>query len=339
MTKICYIIQSLHIGGTETFIYNTANHLKNHFEFHFIATGNPDIHPKFAKIGKTTYSGEKWNKITDYLKSNKIDILQYGNLPQYKNCALKAKTPAIIERIAGPRSLKSDHDGVTHLVSSSHGIVPAIRKSYSGPITVIHNGTNLNENTEPAKSFKDGFVVIYPCSRLGRGQKADDLIKATIQANKSNPRVKLIITGDRPNQAGYEKIKPELIKLAKPLGKNCIFTGFVDNVPELIAGSDLCVVPAATHGISNGLIEASMLKKPTISTKVGQATEICHHGKNGYLIRTGDITQLTKYILYLSNTPRVCDEFGQWGYDLVKKEFNLDIQAEKWKRLYKSLLD
>lgn len=338
MIKICYIIQSLHIGGTETFIYSTAKHLKNQFEFHFIATGNPTIHPKFHKIGKAVYLGEKWNKIIEYLRENNIDILQYGNLPQYKECGLKAKVPVIIERVAGPRSLKNDHAGISHVVSSSRGIIPAIKKQYSGPLSVIHNGIDINKKVAPKHLFsKDDFVVIYPCSRLGRGQRADDLIKAVINAKNINPKIKLIITGDRPNQAGYEKIKPELLKLAKPLKSDCVFTGFVDNVPELIAGSNLCVIPATTHGISNGLIESCGLKKPIISSNVGQASEICHHGKNGYLFRLGDINQLSKYILYLSKNLPLCKSFGEYGLRLVKKEFNISPQAQEYKKLYLSL--
>lgn len=337
MIKICYCLQSFDIGGSETCIYNISNQLKNQFEFHFIATGNPDIHSRFLKIGKATYMGEKWNKITEYLKFNKIDIFQYGNLPQYKDCAVRAKVPVIIERIAGPRSLKPDHSGITHLISSSHGMVPAIKKSYSGPMSVIHNGIDLSASIKPKRLFNDGFVVIYPCSRLGKGQRVDDLIKAIIMASKINNNIKLVITGDRPNQKGYENIKKDLVKLAKPVKNSCIFTGFVDNVRELISGSDLCIVPATTHGISNGLIEACASQKPIISTNVGQASEICHHGKNGYLIRLGDIKQMSKYILYLSKTQAQCLSFGQYGYELVKKEFNLKEQSKKYSDLYNNL--
>jgi glycosyltransferase involved in cell wall biosynthesis len=337
MIKICFIIQSFHIGGTEACIYNIASSLKDFFEFHFITTGNPDIHPKFTEIGNAVYLGEKWNKVINYLKTHQIDILQYGNLPEYKNCALKAKVPVIIERIAGPRSLKADHAGITHLISSSYGMVPAIRKTYSGPLTVIHNGVNLNK-TIPRRYFdKNDFVVLYPCSRLGRGQKVDDAIKAVIKAHQQNSRIKLIITGGRPNQKGYENTKPKLQKLARPLGKNCIFTGFVDNMPEIIAGADVCIITAQTHGISNALIESCAERKSLIATNVGQTSEICHHGKNGYLIRVGDINQLAKYILYLSNTPTVCNKFGDYGYELIEKGFNLKIQAEKYKQLYENL--
>jgi len=91
------------VGGWPTFLLNLAPRLKG-FDLHFIATDNPNIHSGFTKLGKTEYIKFPVDNITKYLADHKIDIVQFGNKVQYKNAAIQAKVPVIIERTAGPRS-------------------------------------------------------------------------------------------------------------------------------------------------------------------------------------------------------------------------------------------
>jgi glycosyltransferase involved in cell wall biosynthesis len=338
MKNICYIIQSWHIGGIETAIYNITNQLKNDFNFHFIATGNPDIHPRYKKIGTCIYLGEKWDKITQYIRDNNVDILQWGNVTKYKECGIRAGAK-VIERISGPRSINTDHSNIDHMICSSNGIEKSVKKIYNGPTTIIKNGIEIKEDL-PRERFgfsSDSFIVVYPAARMGQGQSYDSLIMATIIANKQNPKIKLVLMGDRPNQKGYPNIKPQLKKLAAPLGDNCIFTGFVNNPSSIINGSDLCVVPAKTHGISNALIEAASYGKPLVASDVGQTNEICIDKYNGLLFDFGNINKMANHIIKLSNDKILCEKFGKNGIDLIRKEHNINTQTDKYRQLYNLL--
>lgn len=334
-------MQDFMIGGIPTFLYNIAKKLQDKFDFHFLATDNCDIHPHFGEVGIALYTGNDWDYITQYLQENKIDIVQFGNRIEYKECALKAKIPIIIERTAGPRSCNLNRKGVTHVISSTKGTVPLIKRNYNGPISILYNGISISGFTNVISDRlhfqKNDFVVCY-CARIGGiGQGFDVLIKAVLEARKTHD-VKLVLIGDKPKSSA-EDIRPMLRKLAKPMGSDCVFTGALLDPLPVMAGSDLYVCPARHHGISNSIIEASALGKPIIATDVGQTNEIVHNGHNGFLVRVGDINSIKDLIIKLKDSPNKCERFGYYGAGLVKREFNIDIQARKYLELYEKLLE
>jgi glycosyltransferase involved in cell wall biosynthesis len=340
--KIAYLLQSFYIGGIETALYNLAKKLSDEFEFHFLATSNSQIHPHFDEVGTAWHTGEKWDYIVQYLKENKIDIVQYGNKIEYKECAVKAKVPIIIERTAGPRSCNLNRDGVTHVISSTKGTVPLIRKNYDGPLTVIYNGIDVEkyDNAVPDRlGFKDTDFIICYCARMGGiGQGFHILIQAVAEVREAERKnIKLVLIGDRPKSSA-ENVVPMLKKMAAGFGDSCVFTGALLDPSPIMAGADLYCCPALHHGISNSIIEASALSKPIIATDVGQTNEIVHNGKNGYLVKPRGVADLKDRIIQLYGSPQKRKAFGSYGKGLVFREFNIDKQATKYLKLYKKLL-
>lgn len=340
---VAYIIGDFRVGGIPNFLGNLAARLQDDFAFHFIATDNSDINPRFKSLGEAVFLGHKWDQITKYLKEHKVDIVQYGNKVQYKQCAINAGVPIIIERTAGPRSCKLNRDGVTHVISSTRGTVGLIKSNYNGPLTTIYNGIDLDEisNIKPDRLHfkKDDFVVCY-CARIGgMGQGFDVLIKAVLKARQTHD-IKLVLIGDKPEHSA-EDVRPKLRKLAKPMGSDCVFAGelmYPKNI-SIMAGSDIYVCPAKHHGISNSIIEACALKKPIIATNVGQTNEVVHDGRNGFLVGMGDVHKLTKYIIQLAELPKQRERLGHYGFGLIDREFNINKQSIKYKDLYNKLLD
>lgn len=339
MFNVAYVIQDLEYGGIPTFLMNLAKELKGKFTFHFIATENPTINPSFYELGRAAYIGDN-DGLVGYFKKHKISLVQYGNVLNYKTAALKAAVPVIVERTAGPRSCNLDRTGVTHVISSTQGTVPLIRKNYSGPLSVIYNGIDFDRFSAVAPDFldfsPDDFIICY-CARMGGvGQGFEDLVRAVVEIHKEKD-VKLVLIGDKPEKSA-EDIRPRLRKLAKPLGKDCVFTGALKYPAPVMAAANLYVCPAKHHGISNSLIEAAALGLPIVATAVGQTSEIVHHGKNGNLVPPGHLSSLTNNILHLMGSPAKRMKFSNYGRELVRQEFNVKIQAAKYLELYNKLL-
>ena len=337
--KILYFLQSFYIGGIETCLYNIALKLKDEFDFHFIATENPDIHPRFHEVGKAKYFGRNFEAINNYLIFHQPDIVQYGNQQWYRDIALHAGVKTVIERTAGPRSCNLDRAGVSHVISSTKGTVPLIRKNYDGPLSVIYNGVDLNrfDVTPDRLHFKDDDFIVCYCARMGgRGQGFDVLIKAVLEARKTHD-IKLVLIGDKPKSSA-EDIRKELRRLAEPMGSDCVFTGaLLDPIP-VMAGADLYVCPAKHHGISNSIIEACALAKPIIATDVGQTNEIVLDGQNGFLVPPNSVQYIKNFIIALKDSPQKRQRLGERGRKLVEEEFNIDIQAAKYAEVYRKLL-
>lgn len=331
-SKIAYVIQDLNYGGIPTFLLNLAPRLKD-FDLHFIATQNPKIHPAFKSNGAAYYCPKN---LVGLLKSINPNILQYGNLVEYKNAGLAAGIPVLIERTAGPRSCHLDKMGVTWVVASSEGSVDLIRKRYKGPITVIRNGVDLGVMGEVKPErfhFKDSdFVLAYVARFGGVGQGHLDLLKAFSIVRRKHP-VKLVLVGDKPAHAA-QNILPTVRKALGKWGGDCIMTGAVDDPKSIIKGADLYVCPAHHHGISNSLIEAAALGTPVVATRVGQTDEVIDG--NGFLVPPKSPEKLAQGIIKAIEYPEL-NRLGQMGLSLVERRFDINKQSQKYIELYRTL--
>jgi glycosyltransferase involved in cell wall biosynthesis len=82
-----------------------------------------------------------------------------------------------------------------------------------------------------------------------------------------------------------------------------VYNNITPNSPELIRlyqDSDVFVLPTNAEAFGIAAAEATAAGLPVIATAVGGLTDIINHGENGYLIQTGDIKGLVKYIQQLA---------------------------------------
>lgn len=341
MIKICYLIGDLHMGGWPTFLLNLCSELKDKYEFHFIATDNKNINSKFYELGKAQYLGHNWPAINNYLVHHQPDIVQFGNQSWVGELAKNTPNPpVVIERTAGPRSCNIKRNKVDHVIASNAQSIPLIRHNYTGEITLIRNGLDLDyyQNIIPDRlHFQPNDFVICYCARMGGvGQGFEILIKAVLEVRKTHD-VKLVFIGDKPEHSG-EDIRPRLYKLAKPMGNDCVFTGALDDPAPIMAGANAYVCPAFHHGISNSIIEACAMGRPVIATNVGATNEIVHQGHNGFLVPPKNSKELKHKIIKLIDSPKKCARFGHYGKGLVEREFNIRHQAQRYHELYQKLL-
>ncbi|MDY6974243.1 MAG: glycosyltransferase family 4 protein, partial [Thermodesulfobacteriota bacterium] len=94
------------------------------------------------------------------------------------------------------------------------------------------------------------------------------LLKAMSLLTKDIPDAFLIITGDGP-------IKEKLINQAASLGltDRCLFLGYREDVPDILAALDLLVLPSLTEGFPLIVLEGMANAKPVIASKIGGVTE------------------------------------------------------------------
>lgn len=338
--SIAYIIGDLSMGGWPTFLINLTTKLQGDFDFHFIALDNKNINPKFNKLGKAKYIGHNWDVLKKYLVDNSITIVQYGNR-DIGSIIKELNIPVVIERTAGPRSCNIPRNNITHLIASNDGTVPIIRKNYSGEITVIRNGVDLDKYDAVIPDRLDfnasDFVICY-CARMGGvGQGFEILINAVNKVRETH-NVKLVLIGDKPAHSG-EDIRKSLKHRARNMWSDCIFTGALDDPSEVMAGANLYISPAKTHGISNSIIEACALELPVIATDVGQTREIIEDKVNGILVKHGDVKTLANLIIKLKSSPKKCIIYGKNGRKIVEERFDIVKQADKYKELYMRLIN
>lgn len=94
------------------------------------------------------------------------------------------------------------------------------------------------------------------------------------------------------------------------LSDNIIFAGVRDYIPEIIANFDIFILPSRWEGMPRSLIEAMIMAKPVIVSKIDGINEIVQHGKNGYLVSPDNINEFSNLINYTLNNGDISLELG-----------------------------
>lgn len=343
---IAYILQDFHIGGMESLIYRTAKYLQPHYDFIFIATHVPDILPKFHEIGTALYLGQDWLALSRYLRMQRVDIVQYGNIRFYADAALAAGVPVVIERTDGIRggAALRPKAGLDAVIASTRGTIPPISKLIpSEKIHLIYNGIDLDafDAVEPDRlGFGLDDILIGRVSRFSPGKNLGLLIDAVRQLQPHYPHIRLVLVGDNSKMPGVRDEMAFLREKARGLEEHVIFTGYVEHPAALIKGFDIgtCVSRAGNEGIPNSLIECMAARKPVVATRVDDIPELVEHEQNGLLTDDNDLAQLVNALERLINDPALCKQMGQAGRRRIEEGFNLKSQAEDYHQLYQQLL-
>ncbi len=118
----------------------------------------------------------------------------------------------------------------------------------------------------------EGPVVLY-VGRLVAEKRLDVLLRAwsTAAAGRS---VSLLLLGEGPEEAALRSIA----------GPGVTFTGRVDDIAPYLKAADLFVLPSATEGLSNALLEALAAGLAVVATDVGGARDVVEDTVGGRLV-------------------------------------------------------
>jgi glycosyltransferase involved in cell wall biosynthesis len=135
--------------------------------------------------------------------------------------------------------------------------------------------------------------------------------------------------------AGGGKLMEELISEAQTggFGDRIHFLGVRNNIPELLAASDLFVLPSHSEGLPMALIEALAIGIPTVCTAVGGIPAVIEDGETGRLVPPNDSVIMAKVIAELLNDENQCQKLSQAGKLLIEEKFSIESMCRKYEQL------
>src|SRR5205085_9609469 len=136
------------------------------------------------------------------------------------------------------------------------------------------------------------------------------------------------------------KLTDSLKALASELGleRDVFFIGRCNNIAELLAASDVCVLSSTAEGFSNAILEYMAAARPVVATDVGGAREAVVEGETGYLIPAGDDEAMATRIVSLLREPERARAMGRRGKQIVEENFSCEAQLARTLALYDRLL-
>lgn len=178
-----------------------------------------------------------------------------------------------------------------------------------------------------------------PRHTAGRGVKGhDDFIAAARIIACSRPAARFLLAGSAKAVPG-EEYRRKLVDecAADPLLRDrVIFAGHVDDVPSLLAASNVVVQPSLTENLG-GTIEALLMERPVVATRVGGLPESVRDGETGLLVPHSDPESLARAVLRLLDNPEEAVAFGRAGRRLMLDRFTSAHTAAQVAAVYASL--
>ena len=115
--------------------------------------------------------------------------------------------------------------------------------------------------------------------------------------------------------------------------------GHREDIKELIAMSDIFVLPSYREGVPRTLLEASSMHKAIVTTNTVGCREVVEDKVNGLLVPVKDITALRIAIKTLIDNPNLRDIYATKAQEKTKAEFDIKPITKHYLNLYKKFLD
>ena len=179
-------------------------------------------------------------------------------------------------------------------------------------------------------------IIVTYLGRIIKDKGIENLIDAFNIVNETNKEIYLIIAGSI-DYLNPSTISEEYIKNAISNNSNISWIGEVSNVKELWRKSHIAVLPSKREGLPKSLLEAAACGRAIISTNVPGCREIAINGVNAKLVNFGNVRQLSKAILFLSENHLVRKSYGLKSRELVESDMSEDKVIKNTLSFYKKL--
>jgi glycosyltransferase involved in cell wall biosynthesis len=178
-----------------------------------------------------------------------------------------------------------------------------------------------------------GDLVILSMARLAPDKGLEYLIEAATTLSQARQRIQIVIAGDGTERGRLEQLASDL-----GVTQRVRFLGFRKDVGDLLAASDLVVLPSLREGLSIALLEAMAAGKPIIATNIGSQREVASHADMARLVPTADARALSEAIVRLAGDEALMARLGRTARAVYQSRYTESRMLHSYQQLYLDLL-
>jgi glycosyltransferase involved in cell wall biosynthesis len=180
----------------------------------------------------------------------------------------------------------------------------------------------------------NGSLVVGAVGRLVAEKGYRELFAAAREIRRAKPETRFLILG-APDREKTDAISSSEIAQAK---EDVIFTGWVDDVRDLLALMDVFVLPSYREGQPVSAIEAAAMARPMVLSDIRGCREVVTDGVNGLLVPARDARALAAAINRFLDDADLRHRMGESARDRAVERFDEDKIAGTVVSEYRKLL-
>jgi len=218
---------------------------------------------------------------------------------------------------------------------SEHGRVPR------GRITRVYYGVDpaaLQPRRDRAAVRAEldlaGSTPVLVC--VGRLAPQKDHATLLAALSRLPDEVVLLVVGGDPFGDGEARLRR--VALGLGLGARARFLGIRHDVPDLLAASDLFVLPSLWEGLGLVFLEAMAVGLPVVASRVSAIPEVVEDGRTGWLVPPGDPGRLAETVAAALADPQERERRGRLGRQRLDGRFGLERMIDEVMAVYAEAL-
>ena len=232
-------------------------------------------------------------------------------------------------------------DGFIAVSSDVAETVMAAYRPPSGRLSVIPNGVDVERYTQAVdRNAVRASIGVAPEAPLA-------IVVAKLMTQKGHavlldalPGVLDRVAGLRVVLVGEGELRGALEARVAGAGLqgSVTFAGNRGDIPQLLAASDLFVLPSLWEGLPMALLEAMASGLPVVATAVSGTREVIEDGRSGILVPSGDAPALGAAMIAVLERPETAASLGAAARSRVEDCYSARAQAQRHAELYRSRL-
>lgn len=307
----------------------------------------------------TPYDTTLASKLVDVIKFEKLDLLHVHYAIPHATIAFIVKKILEKQGISIPVVTTLHGTDIT-LVGADPSFAPVVEFSInqSDGVTAVSQALkdetlsyfNIEKDIQVIYNFIDferfrkidkthfkkaiaphGEKILIHTSNFRKVKRVDDVIHIFQKIQETIPG-KLLLIGDGPERQKMEELcrKIKIVDHVRFLGKQ-------DAVEELLAISDLFLIPSENESFGLAALEAMACNVPVISSDAGGLPELNEDGKSGFVHPVGDINGMVNSAVRLLQDDALLEQFKGQAAERAKK-FDIDVILPQYEKYYSKLI-
>jgi glycosyltransferase involved in cell wall biosynthesis len=152
---------------------------------------------------------------------------------------------------------------------------------------------------------------------------------AELRSHEREPLIRLVLVGAGPEEYALRRLTEGL-----HLADRVVLLGARRDVAEIVAASDLFILPSLNEGLSQSLLEAMTLGTPVVATDVGGTSDVVESGRTGWRVPPAQPAALADAIQQALGNAGVATACADAAQKQVAQKFNLGLHVTRLQALY-----
>jgi glycosyltransferase involved in cell wall biosynthesis len=208
----------------------------------------------------------------------------------------------------------------------------------SAHVVTVHNGISVRTpsvaraSTRAKLGLAPDAPVIAMASVLRAGKGHSLAFEAVRHLLPRYPDLRLLVAGDGPAR---DAVAAE----AADLGATVLLLGFRRDVLDLLAASDVLLLPSRMDAFPTNLLEAAAVGVPSVATAVGGIPEIVQDGRTGMLVQDPPtVPALVQALDRLLGDEALRRRMGAAARERFATHFTAEHWAQRCRAVYDEIL-